>query len=229
MVVGGRGSPRCRQPIGRRFRTGPCMSGQFSVGRRACSLFMVSLCPLQWLCWCAVVLAASWSVYSALVPGRCSGCMRSRICCAQVPCLLRCWLVPVAWGRHGTFLLCSVSPPWGRKVMISGLTAVNFFFKFGALFPAPPWQRCMHNPSSGTSRSSVAVLPVLPVPFICTPPVSGKAPSVPLDASPCSPREPKGAVPAQWCGAHARVCLPAVRHIVPCFAGHVTGVPVSQC
>ena len=86
------------------------------------------------------------------------------------------------------FLLCSVSRPWGGKVMISGLTAVNFFFKFGALFPAPPWQRCMHNPSSGTSRCSVAVLPVSPVPFICTPPVSGKAPSVPLGVSPCSPR-----------------------------------------
>ena len=229
MVVGGRGSPRCGQPVGRRSRTGPCMSGQFDVGWRACGVFMVTSCPLQWFCWCAVVLVASWSVYSALVPWRCSGRLRSRICCVQVFCLLRCWLVPVAWGRLGTVLLCAVCPPWGRKVMISGLTAVKTFFKFGALFPAPPWQRCMHNPSSGTLRCSVAVLPVTPVAFICTPPVGGKAPPVPLGASLCSPWEPKGAVPARWCGARARVCLPAVRHIVPCFAGHVAGVPVLQC
>ena len=36
MVVGGRGSPRCYQRVGRRSRTGPCMSRQFRVGRRAC-------------------------------------------------------------------------------------------------------------------------------------------------------------------------------------------------
>ena len=102
-------------------------------------------------------------------------------------------------------------------------------FKFGAIFPALPWQRYMHNPSSGTSWCSVAVLPASPLPFICTPAVGGKALSVPLGASPCSPWEPQGAVPVRWCGARARVCLPAVRRIVPCFAGHVAGVPVSQC
>ena len=113
--------------------------------------------------------------------------------------------------------------------MISGLTTVKTFSKFGALFPAAPWQCCIHNPSSGISRCSVAVLPVSPVPFICTPPAGGKAPSVPLGASLCSPWKPQGAVPARWCSARVRVCLPAVRHIVPCFAGHVAGVPVSQC
>ena len=102
-------------------------------------------------------------------------------------------------------------------------------FKFGAIFPAPPWQCYMCNPSSGTSRCSVAVLPASRVPFICTPPVGGKAPLVPLGASPCSPWEPQGAVLARWCGARARVCLPAVRRIVLCFTGHVAGVPVSQC
>ena len=93
--------------------------------------------------------------------------------------------------------------------MISGRTAVKAFSKFSALFPALPWQCSMHNPSSGTSRCSVAVLPVSPVPFICTPPAGGKAPSVPLGASLCSPWEPQVAVPARWCGAHVRVCLPA--------------------
>ena len=60
-------------------------------------------------------------------------------------------------------------------------------------------------------------------------PVGGKAPSVPLGASPCSPWEPQGAAPARWCGARARVCLPVVCRIVPCLAGSVVGVSVLQC
>ena len=59
--------------------------------------------------------------------------------------------------------------------------------------------------------------------------VGGKAPSVPLCVSPCSPWEPQGAVPARWCGARARVCLPVVCRIGPCLAGYVAGVSVSQC
>ena len=47
-------------------------------------------------------------------------------------------------------------------------------------------------------------------------PVGGKAP--------CSPWEPQGAVPAWWCGACARVCLPVVRRISPCLAGYVAGM-----
>ena len=60
-------------------------------------------------------------------------------------------------------------------------------------------------------------------------PIGGKAPSVPLGASPCSPWEPKGAAPVRWCGARARVCLPVVRCIMSCPAGYVAGVSVSQC
>ena len=173
-------------PVGRRSRTGPCMSGQFGVGRRACGLFVVTLCPLQWFRWCAVVLAASWSVCSSLVPWRCSGRLRSRICCAYVPCLLRCWLVPVAWGRHGTFLLCAVSPPWGTKVIISGLTAVRKLFKFvpfslpragsvtctthhlvlcGALWPSFQFRLChsyVHPPSVARPHRSPLVRPRAP-------------------------------------------------------------------
>ena len=120
-------------------------------------------------------------------------------------------------------------PTLGEKSNDKWSDRCKKFFQFGAHFPAPPWQRYMHNPSSATSRCSMAILPASPVPFICTPPVGGKAPLVPLGASPCSPWEPQGAVPARWCGAFARVCLPAVRHMVPCFAGHVAGVPVLQC
>ena len=56
----------------------------------------------------------------------------------------------------------------------------------GALFPAPPWQCCMHNPSSGISWCSVAVLRVSLVPLICTPPSVARprrSPSV----CPCTP------------------------------------------
>ena len=185
-VVGGRGSPLCRQPVGRRSRTGPYTFGQFGVGRRACGLFMVTSCPLQWFCWCAVVLAASWLVCSALVSWRCSERLRSRICCAQVLCLLRCWLVSVAWGRHGRFLLCAVSPPWGRKVLISGWTAVKkisnlVFFSLprpgsvactthhlvlgGALWPSFQFRLChsyVHPPSAARPRRSPSVRPRAP-------------------------------------------------------------------
>ena len=87
----------------------------------------------------------------------------------------------------------------------------------------------MHNPLSGISWCSVAVLPVSLVPLICTPPVGGKAPPVPLGVSLCSPWEPQGVVPARWCCARARACLSAVRLLVSCVAGHFGGVSVSRC
>ena len=43
MVVGGPGSPWCRQPVGRRSRIDPCMPGWFDVGRLACGLLMIAL------------------------------------------------------------------------------------------------------------------------------------------------------------------------------------------
>ena len=48
-----------------------------------------------------------------------------------------------------------------------------------------------------------------------TPP-GGKAPSVALDASPCSSWEPQGAASARWCSARVSVCWPVVCRIVPC-------------
>ena len=148
----------------------------------------------------------------------------------QVFRLLPCWSVPGVWGRHGTFVLCAARPPRGRKAMTSGWTAVKkLFLSVGALFPAPPWPCCMHNPLSGISWCSVAVLPVSLVPLICTPPVGGKAPPVPLGVSLCSPWEPQGVVPAWWCCARARACLSAVRLLVSCVAGHSGGVSVSRC
>ena len=85
--------------------------------------------------------------------------------------------------------VCTVRhpPAAGEKSLTSGRTAVKFFFSpVGALFPAPPWQCCMHNPLSGISWCSVAVLPVSLVPLICTPPSVARprrSPSV----CPCAP------------------------------------------
>ena len=105
----------------------------------------------------------------------------------------------------------------------------KIFSPVGALFPAPPWACCMHNPLSGILWCSVAVLPVSLVPLICTPPVGGKAPPVPLGVSLCSPWEPRGVVAAWWCCARACACLSAVRLLVSCVAGHSGGVSVSRC
>ena len=56
-----------------------------------------------------------------------------------------------------------------------------------------------------------------------------QGPVGPPGASPCSPWEPQGAALAWWCGARIRVCLPVVCLILPCLAGYVAGVSVSQC
>ena len=70
-VVGGRGAPRCCQPVGRRFRFDPCTPGWFGVGRLACGLFTVKWWLQLWCCWCAVVVAASWSAGFVWVLLRC--------------------------------------------------------------------------------------------------------------------------------------------------------------
>ena len=82
--------------------------------------------------------------------------------------------------------------------------------KFGRTCPVQPWgQRYTHNQSSCTSRCPSAVLSASLVPIVCAPPSGGKAPSVLLDAPPCSPCEPRVAVPARWC----RVCACARRPV----------------
>ena len=77
MVVGGRGAPWCREPVGRRSRLDPCMPGWFGVGRLACGLFMVALLFLQRSGWCMVVSLALWSVCSLLCLFCC--CRRCRV------------------------------------------------------------------------------------------------------------------------------------------------------
>ena len=70
-VVGGRGAPRCCQPVGRRFRFDPCTPGWFGVGRLACGLFTVKWWLQLWCGWCAVVVATSWSAGFVWVLLRC--------------------------------------------------------------------------------------------------------------------------------------------------------------
>ena len=70
MVAGGRGASRPRQPDGCRSRFDPCMPDWFGVGRLACGLFTVKW-RLQLRCGrCAVLLAGSWSAWSAWVSSR---------------------------------------------------------------------------------------------------------------------------------------------------------------
>ena len=79
MVVGGRGAPWCRQPVGRRSRFDPCMPGWFGVGRLACCLFIVGSFALQQFGWYMVVLAALRSACSSRGLSRCSPCRHSRM------------------------------------------------------------------------------------------------------------------------------------------------------
>ena len=66
IVVGGPGSPLCRQPVGRRSRFDPCMPSWFHVGRLACGLFMVASLLPQLFGWCMGVLAALGPACSSL-------------------------------------------------------------------------------------------------------------------------------------------------------------------
>ena len=135
----------------------------------------------------------------------------------------------VALGRHGTFRLCAASPSWGRNVATVGMTAGKSF-QIWYDTPCPALEAALH---------AQPIIWYFAVPFGCPlsfaraihmyTPVGGKALSVPLVASPCSPWEPQGAAPARWCGARVRVCLPVVCRIVPCLAGYVAGVSVPQC
>ena len=93
MVVGGRGAPWCRQPDGRRSRFDPCTPGWFDVGRLACGLFAFKW-RLQLRCsWCAVVLAASWSAWSAWFSSRCCRWSYRRMLFVQPARPCRRWLV----------------------------------------------------------------------------------------------------------------------------------------
>ena len=121
-------------------------------------------------------------------------------------------------------LFCS----WGRNVRTGVLTAAKSF-QIRCYIPCPALAALHAQP----------IIRFFAVPFGCPfsfacsipmyTPVGGQAPSVTLGASSCSPWEPQGAAPARWCGARVCICLPVVCRIVPCLAGYVAGVSVSQC
>ena len=110
----------------------------------------------------------------------------------------------------------------GRRVLTIGTTVVKSFeiryympcFALGAAIHAQP------------VILYIAVLFGGPFSFACADclysPVGGKAPSVLLGESPCSPSEPQGAVCAQQCGAGACVRLPVTLiWSAGCWAGCV--------
>ena len=114
----------------------------------------------------------------------------------------------------------------GRKVLTIGTTAEKSF-EIRYNMPCPPLVAVLH---------AQLIIWYIAVPFGCPSrfacavhmytPVGGKAPLVLLGAPLCSPWEPRGTVPARWCGARAGVrrpvalARPAGRRVcsVPCCA-----------
>ena len=180
------------------------------------------LCFCQYFGWYAVVFAVQWSA------------------CPAVGCVGPCWPCKVGSGCSSCFgpiwYVLTVRRPLmvGRvlsrgKVATIGTTAEK---SFESRYDMP----CRALEASLQSQPIIWYFAVpfgCPFSFACADhmytPVSGKAPSVPPGASPCSPREPQGAALARWCGARACVCRPAVCRIVPCLAGPVVCVLVPQC
>ena len=117
MVVGGRGAPCCRQPVGRRSRFDPCMPGGFDVGRLACGLFMVASLLLQRFGWCIVVLAALWSACSSL--GLFCCCRRCRVL-GSVGSFVRRSVQPVMVSRRGLGLVVASMSDAGFVVLRPG-------------------------------------------------------------------------------------------------------------
>ena len=126
-------------------------------------------------------------------------------------------VVPVALGPHGMLCWC-IAPlmvgravavlglglggacPWGRKVLKTGTTC-----------PVPP-EPALHAQPGILYIPVPFVFPFGPlVPVVCTR-LSVAKPlrfAIPFGAFLCSLWEPRGAVPAWWCGVRARVRWPA--------------------
>ena len=96
----------------------------------------------------------------------------------------------------------------GKNVLIIGTTAEKSF-QIRYDMPSPALEAALH---AQPIIWYIAVPFGCPFSFACADhmytPVSGKAPSVLLRAPPSSQWEIRGAVPAQWCGAPARVRRP---------------------
>ena len=117
IVVGGRGAPWCRKPVGRRFRFDPCMPGGFGVCRLACGLFMTAPLLPQRFGWCMVVLGALWSACSSL--GLFCCCWRCRVL-GSVGYFGRRPVQPVTVSRRGLGLVVAVMSDAGFLVLRPG-------------------------------------------------------------------------------------------------------------
>ena len=132
---GQRAWPPCfRQPVGRRSCFDPCMPGWFGVGRLACGLFMVMSWLLPWFCWCTVVLAASWSACSALVPWRCCRRLHVRCCSCSCPACFR-----VGWSCPGRAAIGAVLFAWPGLVLC--WCVAPLLVGFASLVRGPPHGR----------------------------------------------------------------------------------------
>ena len=124
-------------------------------------------------------------------------------------------VVPVALGRHGTLWWCAAPLMVGHALALLGLPPGGACpsgeknFENWYDMPSPALERALH-------AEPVILYIVVPSGFpfglACADrmytPVGSKAPLVLFDASPCSLWEPRGAVPAWWCGVGARARWP---------------------
>ena len=139
MVVGGRGAPLCRRPDRRRSCFDPCTPGWYGVGRLACGLFTVKWRLQLRRGQCVVVLAASWSAWSAWVSSRCCRWPYCRMLFLQPARLCLRWLV-ASWlvqVRRSAVCQCWVA----AFIMVKSRCSVVFLGMVASGRGAPP---CRH-------------------------------------------------------------------------------------
>ena len=206
-------------------RYGPGRPRRVAVGCRLRCLFPFLARPRLRLLRCCMHYA--WLVL--LVGGRLCRLMVGLSCCWM------CW----AWWRVGFGSGCSGCvgpaghalvvhhPPHGGVCFggawLSSWLGVSWgekSFEHWYDMPCPALEPAyMHSPASCTSRCPSAFLSVSPVPVLCTPPLVTKPLrfAIRFGASPCSLWQPRGAVPALWCGVRALVRWPAALARSPGF------------
>ena len=161
------------------------------------------LCCWHYFAWSVIVCAAQWPACPAV------GCVRPWRSCRVGSGCSSC-VGPVQYGW---------ACPQGKKGYRQLVRPSEESFEIGYDAPCPALEASSH-------AQFITWYFAVPFgrPFSCAwvdhmhTPVGGKAPSVPLCASLCSPGGLQGAALVPWCGARARVRLPVVCRIVLCLA-----------
>ena len=163
LVVGGRGSPWCRQPVGHRSRIDPCMSGWFDVGRLASGLFTVASLLPQLFGWCLGMSSALWSACASLVSFCC--CRRCRIlsCCVDDVCAVGSFVRRSACARPVMVSCSGLGAGSSKLVVLVGWSVVEVW-NLGVpvcswvWLPAGVAQHVVANPWDAVPVSTLACL-----------------------------------------------------------------------